>query len=63
VLAPLVLLHGLLAVELLVADVAGEGPVITVSSLVNLPQQQRISKKNSIESRHRICSETDRQIH
>jgi hypothetical protein len=36
VLAPLVLLHGLLPVELLVADVALERPVVAMGALVNL---------------------------
>ncbi len=36
VLPPLVLLHGLLAVELLVADVALEGTVVPVGPLMDL---------------------------
>jgi hypothetical protein len=36
VLPPLVLLHGLLPVEFLMADVALEGPVISVGALVYL---------------------------
>ena len=39
-LAPLVLLHRLLTVELLLADVAFEGPVVPVGALVNLQKQK-----------------------
>lgn len=41
VLAPLVLLHGLLSVEFLVAYVALEGSVIPMGSLVNLKQTKQ----------------------
>jgi hypothetical protein len=51
VLAPLVLLHRLLAVELLVTDVALERAVVAMSALVNLNKDLKKNRglKNGIK--------------